>query len=99
MQNDFEHSRNRWLDQDELRAKLTGWGTSPTGHAIRRKFRPRFGQRLAADRAHHRHKEIWRALKDAGRIGTDLATGHFLDRALAKDANQIFGRRHRGTDV
>ena len=79
---DFEHSRNRWLDQDELRAKLTGWGTSNTGQAIRRKYRPRFEQRLAADRRRPQHKEIWRALKDAGRIGTDLATGQFLDRLM-----------------
>ena len=82
MQDDFERSRNRWLDQDELRAKLTGWGTSPTGHAIRRKYRARFEQRLAADRRRPHHKEIWRALKDAGRIGTDFATGQFLDRLM-----------------
>src|SRR5262249_40878412 len=82
MQDDFEHSRNRWLDQDELRSKLTGWGTSPTGHAIRRKYRPRFEQRLAADRRRPHHKDIWRALKDAGRIGTDLATDQFLDRLM-----------------
>src|SRR5262249_6159414 len=82
MQDDFERSRNRWLDQDNLRAKLTGWGTSPTGHAIRRKYRARFEQRLAADRRRPHHKEIWRALKDAGRIGTDFATGQFLDRLM-----------------
>jgi len=66
MQDDFEHSRNRWLDQDELRAKLTGWGTSNTGQAIRRKYRPRFEQRLAADRRRPQHKEIWRASLPSG---------------------------------
>ena len=78
MKDDFEHSRGRWLDQEELRAKLTGWGTNRQGHAIRRKYRPRFEQRLAADRRRPDHKEIWRALRAAGRIGTDLSTDQFL---------------------
>jgi len=78
----FEHSRNRWLNQDELRAKLTGWGTSPTGHAIRRKYRPRFKQRLADDRRRPRNKDIWRALKDAGIVGTEIATDQFIDRLI-----------------
>jgi len=82
MQDDFEHSRGRWLDQEELRAKLTGWGTNRQGHALRRKYRPRFEQRLAADRRRPHHKEIWRALKDAGCIGTDLSTEQFLDRLM-----------------
>ena len=82
MQDDFEHSRNRWLNQDELRAKLTGWGTSPTGHAIRRKYRPRFKQRLADDRRRPRNKDIWRALKDAGVVGTEIATDQFIDRLI-----------------
>src|SRR5262249_19764210 len=68
--------------QDELRAKLTGWGTSRQGHAIRRKYRPRFEQRLAADRRRPDHKEIWRALRAAGRIGTELSTDQFLDRLM-----------------
>src|SRR5262249_4191728 len=82
MQDDFEHSRGRWLDQEELRAKLTGWRTNRQGHALRRRYYPRFEQRLAADRRRPHHKEIWRALKDAGRIGTDISTGQFLDRLL-----------------
>jgi hypothetical protein len=64
MQDDFEHSRNRWLDQDELRAKLTGWGTNRQGHAIRGKYRDQLAQLLAADRRHPRNREIWAALKD-----------------------------------
>ena len=36
MQDDIEHSRNRWLDQEELRARLTGWGTNRQGLAILR---------------------------------------------------------------
>ena len=82
MKDDFEHSRRRWLDQDELRANLTGWGTNRQGHAIRRKYRPRFEQRLAADRRRPDHKEIWCALRAAGRIGTDLSTDQFLDRLM-----------------
>ena len=82
MKDDFEHSRGRWLDQDELRAKLTGWGTNRQGHAIRRKYRPRFEQRLAAGRRRPDHKEIWCALRAAGRIGTDLFDGSVPDRLM-----------------
>jgi DNA-directed RNA polymerase len=64
MKDDFEHSRGRWLDQEELRAKLTGWGTSRQGHAIRRKYRDQLAELLDADRRHPRNREIWVALKD-----------------------------------
>jgi hypothetical protein len=51
MKDDFEHSRGRWLDQDELRANLTGWGTNRQGHAIRRKYQAGwFGQHLGLKR-------------------------------------------------
>ena len=64
MKDDFEHSRGRWYDQEELRAKLTGWGTNRQGHAIRRKYREQLAQVLAADRRRPRNREIWAALKD-----------------------------------
>ena len=79
MQDDIEHSRNRWLDQEELRARLTGWGTNRQGLAILRKYRDQLVSRLKADRRRPHHKEIWRALKAAGVVGTEIDTARFTD--------------------
>jgi DNA-directed RNA polymerase len=82
MQDDFEHSRNRWLDQEEVRTKLTGFGTNRQGRAIRRKYRDPLAKFLADDRRRPHHKEIWRALKDAGLIGEQALMVRFIDRLL-----------------
>jgi hypothetical protein len=36
---DLEHSRDRWLGQEDVRADLTGHGTNRQGQAIVRKYR------------------------------------------------------------
>jgi len=82
MQDDIEHSRNRWLDQEELRTKLTGFGTNRQGRAILRKYRDPIAKLLDADRRHPRNREIWRALKDADLVGEQAQTALFIDRLL-----------------
>src|SRR5215469_15585318 len=82
MQDDIEHSRNRWLDQEELRTKLTGFGTNRQGRAILRKYRDPLAKLLDADRRHPRNREIWRALKDADLVGEQAQTALFIDRLL-----------------
>jgi hypothetical protein len=63
MQDDFERSRGRWLDQEDLRASLTGHGTTRQGHAIRRKYRS-LAELIAADRRRRTSdKALMRALK------------------------------------
>ena len=79
MKDEYEHSLKRWLDRDAWRARTTGLGTSPTGRALLRKYRKELVSRLKADRQQFHHKEIWRALKDAGVVGTEIATVRFTD--------------------
>src|SRR5215831_10769304 len=83
MQDDIERSRDRWLDQEEVRTELTGFGTNRQGHAIIRKYRDPLANLLAADRRRPHHKEIWRALKDAGLIGEQARMVRFIDHLLA----------------
>jgi DNA/RNA-binding domain of Phe-tRNA-synthetase-like protein len=61
---DLDHSRDRWLDQEEVRADLTGHGTTRQGQAIVRKYRDQFAKLLKADRRRARDKELALALKD-----------------------------------
>jgi DNA-directed RNA polymerase len=79
MQDDFERSRGRWLDQEEIRTRLTGFGTNRQGRAILRKYRKELVSRLRADRRQPHHKEIWRALRDAGLVGAEIVTARFTD--------------------
>jgi hypothetical protein len=87
MQHDFERSYNRWLDREEARTNLTGPGTTRQGHAIIRKYCDQLAELLAADRHWPHHKEIWRALKDADRIGEQAKTERFIDHLLAMGIN------------
>ena len=64
MQDDFERSRDRWLDQEELRASLTGFGTNRQGQAIYRKHRERLGFIVANRDRPTSDKALARALKD-----------------------------------
>jgi DNA-directed RNA polymerase len=82
MKDDVDHSRERWLKQEQLRANLTGLGLNHEGHAIRRKYRGQLKRQLDADRRQRRNMEIWRALKDAGLVGIDIRTDQFVDRLL-----------------
>ena len=61
---DLDHSRDRWLDQEEVRADLTGHGTTRQGQAIVRKYRDQLAKLLKADRRRARDKELALALKD-----------------------------------
>src|SRR5207253_10734762 len=82
MKDDFEHSRERWLKQEYLRIEQTGFGTGSQGHAIRRRYRDPLAKILTADRHGHRHREIWRSLKDAGLVGRQARTALLVDRLL-----------------
>jgi DNA-directed RNA polymerase len=79
---DIDRSLNRWLDQEEACKELTGFGTTRQGRAIIGKYRDPLDKLLAADRHQPHHKEIWRALKDAGRMGEQAQTDRFTDRLL-----------------
>jgi DNA-directed RNA polymerase len=83
MQDDIDHSLDRWLDREGARTKLTGFGTTRQGRAIIGKYRDALAELLAADRRRPQHKEIWRALKDAGRIGERAQTDRLIDLLLA----------------
>ena len=81
---DLEHSRDRWLDQEEMRAGLTGHGTNRQGQAIRRKYRDQFAKLLRADPRLARDKALASALKDLSfdrlvdrlmELGTTAAAG------------------------
>jgi DNA-directed RNA polymerase len=60
---DLEHSRNRWLDQEEVRAGLTGHGTTRQGQAIVRKYRDALAKLMLADRRRARDKALAHALR------------------------------------
>ena len=82
MMDDREHSRERWLKQEYFRIEQTGFGTGSQGHAIRRRYSDQLAKILTADRHGHRHREIWRALKDAGLVGEQARTALLVDRLL-----------------
>jgi DNA-directed RNA polymerase, mitochondrial len=75
MKDDFEHSRGRWLDQEDLLAKLTGWGTTRQGHAIRRQYRDQLESIIAADRRDPRNRDLRRALRHGLNVDHLLAMG------------------------
>jgi hypothetical protein len=93
IQHDIDRSRDRWLDQEDARAKLTGFGTTRQGRAIIRKYRDPLAELLAADRHQPHHKEIWRALKDAGRIGEQAQTDRFIDLLLTMGITAVADER------
>ena len=69
---DLDHSRNRWLDQEEVRAELTGEGTKRQCQAIVRKYRDQLDKLMLADRRRARDKALAKATKGltAGRLLT-----------------------------
>src|SRR5262249_24653092 len=60
---DLDHSRDRSLGQEDVRADLTGHGTNRQGKAIVRKYRNELEKLLRADRRRARDKALAHALR------------------------------------
>jgi DNA-directed RNA polymerase len=68
---DLDRSVKRLWDSEELRARLTGFGTNKQGQALARAYHSQLADRISAERAYGRDKGVLRALK--GINSDDLA--------------------------
>jgi DNA-directed RNA polymerase len=60
---DFDRSLDRVARNEEARARASGFGTTRQGQAMARQYLQPLAASIAAERAHGRDKDVWRALK------------------------------------